>query len=351
MKTALLTSVLVFITMGLFSQTSLTHNNNVPLSGDSFTYQEIQSPDPGNAGSRQIWDFSMIHYTGKNPVSTIKDPPLVKISGTDNYNLSLDENGYDYFMNSSENKLEEMGYVNTEKKLTLIYSDPVVKMKYPFSYGDQFTDHFIGVAYYNETNTIDFFGDCSVSADAYGTLILPDKILDNTLRVKSVKTGLQINMCGTTDVNIVKYAWYAPGYRYPVLSISNIENKYSGNSTTEIIKSAFTNTQQLKEKSASTEPKISVNQAIKADITVILSPNPFTDQLTFNYILPVQMVVSVELYDMAGKHIAWLNNNQLQSEGLNTGKLDAATYSLAPGVYFLRFAFEKQVIIRKVVKI
>jgi len=86
-------------------------------------------------------------------------------------------------MNSSDNKLEELGYENKDLKLNLVYSDPVLKMKYPFNYGEQYTDHFIGVAYYNEIYTIDFFGDYTVTADAYGTLILPDRVIENVLRV------------------------------------------------------------------------------------------------------------------------------------------------------------------------
>ena len=336
--------------IGLAAQTMLTHENNSLLSGDSFTFKEIQSPDPGNSGSNQTWDFSMIQSTGKNAVSTLSDAPVPLFTGAGNYNLSLNESGYDYFMNSTGNKLEELGYVNSDKKLTLIYSDPVVKMKYPFSYGDQFTDHFIGVATYNESNTIDFFGDCLVTADAYGTLIMPDKILDNTLRVKSVKTGLQINMCGTTDVNIIKYAWYAPGYRYPVLSISTAENKYSSGST-EIIKTAFTNTEQTTQKSARIGLVNSGKQIEVPDVTVVLSPNPFNEKLTYNYILPEPLPVSIELYDMTGKLSGWLVKNQPQLQGYHTGELDAATYGLTPGIYFMRFTFDQQVIIRKVVKL
>ena len=350
MKTILLTSTLILATIGLSAQTTLTHDNNSLLSGDSFTFKEIQSPNPGNPGSNQTWDFSMIQSTGKNPVSTLSEAPVPLFTGAGNYNLSLGESGYDYFMNSTVNKLEEMGYVNSEKKLTLIYSDPVVKMKYPFSYGDQFTDHFIGVATYNESYTIDFFGDCLVTADAYGTLIMPDKILANSLRVKSVKTGLQINMCGTTDVNIVKYAWYSPGYRYPVLSISTVENKYSSGST-EIIKTAFTNTEQTTEKSALLGSLNPVKQIELQEITVVLSPNPFSEKLTFNYMLPGPLPVSIELYDMTGKQNGWLVKNQPQSQGYHTGELDAATYGLTPGIYFMRFTFDKQVIIRKVVKL
>jgi len=349
MKTLFLTSVLTFITIGLFAQTTLTQANNALLSGDSFTLKEIQSPDPGSAGASQIWDYSLIQYTGNTPVAALQDGPVPGIPVVGVYNLSMIENGYDYFMNLTPNQLEEMGYMNAEKNLTLVYSDPVITMKYPFAYGDQFTDHFIGVATYSATNTIDFFGDYRVAADAYGTLIMPDKIIDNTLRIKTVKTGLQINMCGTTEVNIVKYMWYAAGYRYPVLTISTVENKFSGG-TTQVIQSAFTNTQQLTAKSALVGSRIQDQQIVNADVKVVLSPNPFSNILLYSYRLPAQTPVSIELYDMAGKHICWLVKNQPQTEGLHTGELDAATYGLTPGVYFMRFAFDKQVIIRKVVK-
>lgn len=356
MKTILYTAVLFFLTIGLSAQTSLTHANNALITGDSNTYREIQYSDPGNAGSNQRWDFSMIQYTGKSPVGTIQSAPVQKTAGVGDYNISLVENGYDYFMNSAENRLEERGYVNNELKLTLKYSDPVVKMKYPFSYGEQFVDHFIGVATYNETSTIDFFGDCTVSADAYGKLILPDRVLENVLRVKSVKKGLQINMCGLTNINIIKYNWYASGYRYPVLNINIIENNSNGGAPV-ITKTAFTNTQQMNVRGAiigsnsSGQSSDPVKLAEKQDISVVVSPNPFTDKLTYHYILTLPMDVSIELYDLSGKSSGWMVKNQLQNEGLHTGELHTATYGLAPGTYFIRFTFDKQVIIRKIVKI
>jgi len=356
MKTRLILSVLLFFSVGLFAQTSLTYQNNALNQGDSNSYREFQFSEPGNAGTNQIWDFSNIQYTGKNQVSSIQGAALPKMTGVGNYNLSLVENGYDYFMNSTDNQLEELGYVNSENKLTLKYSDPVVKMIYPFSFGNMFTDHFIGVAYYSETNTIDFFGDCTVAADAYGTLILPDQTIEGVLRVKSVKKGLQINICGTTDVNIVKYSWYATGYRYPVLNINIVENSSNG-AAPVITKTAFTNTQQINTKSAllgsaqSSGVKAPANQGVKSDISVVVSPNPFTQLLTYNYLLTEPQNVSIELYDLSGKNIGWLAKAQPQEAGLQTGELDASTYGLAPGVYFLRFTFNKQVVICKVVKI
>ena len=356
MKTILIASVLIILSIGLRAQTTLTYANNALTIGDSYNFQEIQFPDPGSAGPNQIWDFSKIQFTGKSPVGTMQSPAIPKMDGIADYNLSLLENGYDYFLNSSETRLEELGYVNNDLKITLKYSDPVIKMQYPFSYGGQFTDHFIGIANASEINKIDFFGDNTVSADGFGTLILPDRIIENSLRVKSVKTGLQVNMCGTADVNIVKYNWYAAGYRYPVLSLTITENRPSIGAV-QIIKTAFTNTQQPnknitisgnKTVASTTVPS---SQNLKPEVSVSISPNPFTDKLNYSYFLNEPLKVSIELYSMGGKNISWLVKDQVQPVGMQTGELVAAMYNLTSGVYFIRFTFDKQVVIQKVVKI
>jgi len=338
----------------LMAQTSVTYKNNSLLIGDSYSFREIKFIDPGNAGANQIWDFSKIQYTGESPLSSLEDAPSQKITGVSNCNLLLNENGYDFLMNSSENGLQEYGCVYKKQNMTLVYSDPLIKMKYPFSYGEQFSDHFIGAVSSNETHTIDFFGDYSAVADAYGTLILPDRVIENTLRVKSIKKGLQINMCGTTNVSLVRYLWYASGYRYPVLSISTVENNFSERAP-EIIKTAYLNTQQLNERSATIVPNNPVKkiekEIYKQDVVVILSPNPFTDKLTYSYSLTEQMDVSIELHDISGQIKGWLVTNQTQSVGLHTGELNALKYSMTPGIYFIRFTFDKQVVIPKVVKL
>ena len=128
--------------------------------------------------------------------------------------INIAENCYEYFLISSENSLEEAGYVNNDQKLLLVYIDPIAKMKYPFAYGNQYSDHFEGAAIFDGTSQIDVAGDFTVSADGSGTLILPDRVIKDVLRVKSVKKGQQNNLCGTTDFCILKYSWFAAGYRY-----------------------------------------------------------------------------------------------------------------------------------------
>ena len=356
MKKLLLTAAFLIMCIGLFGQPTLTHKNNALNIGDTNISKEIQYLEAGNAGANQIWDYTNIQVKGENPVSKIQIGSVQELEGLRFYNTSLIENGYDYFMNSTQTKLEELGYSNNELKMTLVYSDPVLKMKYPFAYGEQFTDHFIGIAYFNETSKIDFFGDCIVAADAFGTLVLPDRVVENALRVKSIKKGLQINMCGTTDVNIVRYSWYASGYRYPVLTTNMVETRYNEGAPV-FTKTAYINTQQRNQRSAligSDITGMSINEDITseiAEITVVLSPNPFHDKLSYSYSLNKQLPVSIELYDVSGKHSGWLIKDKVQSEGLQSGDFETMTNSLTPGVYFVRFTFDKQVIMRKIIKI
>lgn len=354
MKTTFLTSVLMILTITLQAQTVLTYRDNAMITGDSNSLYEVMFAEPGLSGSNRIWDFSAIRLTGKNPVSTIRIP-VEKPGGLGDYNLAVTENGNEFFMNSSDQQLEEWGYINRNQHMILRYTDPVIKMKYPFSYGDHFTDHFIGAATYNDTSTVDFYGDCSMAADAYGKLILPDQVFDNTLRIKSVKKGLQINLCGNTEINMVRYSWYASGYRYPVFSVNTVETRYNGG-IAEITKSAFINTGQLEERSAllvANVADLSRDRDMQTEatgITVTLSPNPFDENLTYAYFLSEPLPVSIELFDLSGKHNGWLIKNQAQPAGAHTGLLNSLTYDLMPGAYFIRFTFGQQVILRKVVK-
>ncbi len=355
MKPRIVASLYLFMPVGLMAQTSLTYTENSLRTCDSNNYREVQLSDPGNAGAGQTWDFSKTQDTEKNSASIIRDALLPKMKGVNDYNLLLTENGYDYFMNSSEKGLEELGYENNEQKLVLRYSDPVVKMKYPFSYGDHFTDHFVGVAWYNESSTIDLSGDITVAADGYGKLILQDQVIDGALRVKSVKKGLQINMCGTNDFNITKYSWYAPGSRYPVLNLNIIAYSLNGGAPV-ITKTASVNTQQFSVKSAVlgtdllAQTKAAAAIAEKQEVKVVVSPNPFTEKLKYEYVLTEPMNVSVEVYDVSGKSFGSLVSNQLQQSGYQNGELSASAYGLISGVYFMRFTFNKQVVICKVVK-
>lgn len=355
MKTRTLAFLLFFIPAGTMAQSTLSFSNNALRADDKNEYREIQFADPGSAGANQVWNFPDIRFTGNDPVSAINSPSIPKMNGVKDYNLLLTDNGYDYFMNLTATGLEEMGYWNAGLKLLLRYSDPVLRMRYPFSFGDNFTDRFDGTAWYGDAGTgaIQLSGESFVSADGHGKLVLRDQEIRDVLRVKTVKKGLQINTCGTTDVNIVKYSWYASGYRYPVMNVNIVETSSNGG-TPVITKTAYINTTQDVTKKGNISITGSVpaqpNAAAKADIKVMVSPNPFKENLTYSYVLPVAQAVTIDLYDLSGKYSGCVVASQQQSAGYQNGTFSAATFGLPPGVYFIRFTFEEQVVISKVVK-
>jgi hypothetical protein len=354
MQTRALILLLLLLPAGSMAQISINYSTHAIRATDTNEYREIQYADPGNAGAGQVWNFSSLQFTGNEPVSVVSNPTLPKMNGVSDYNLLLSDNGYDYFMNLTTSGLVETGYVNTEKKLLLRYSDPVLKMKYPFAFGEQFTDHFSATAWYGDASAIQFNGDCVVSADAYGKLILQDQVMENVLRIKSVKQGLHVNACGTTDVSLVKYSWYAPGYRYPVLNISIVEASTNG-AAPVVTKTAFINTTQQLEKKGNVTMIGSIGAtaevAAETEIKVLLSPNPFVDNVNYSYVLDKARTVSIDLYDLAGKYNGWIINNQLQTAGLQNGVVNASYYGLTPGVYCLRFTFDQKTVIYKIVKL
>lgn len=337
------------ILSNLSGQVTLTCRNNGMMAGDISHNQEIVYVDPGNAGENQVWDFSGIQYTGVVTVSDIQENPSVKFAEPAQKSMILRDEGYEYTYISAEEGYRETGYINNAKKLVLSYTNPVIRMQYPFSFGQYFSNPFAGVAWYNQSNKIDIEGVYSVTGDAFGTLILPDRILKNTLRVKTTRQFLQTSVCGSTQTKVVKYCWFAAGYRYPVLSVCTTENIYAGREPVTV-KNAWVNLNQQPSGALSADTGLNPHGDTDGN-TVIVFPNPFSEQVTYHYFLRSPVPVSVELYDMSGKFNMKVEKMQFQTEGLHTGTLNASVSGLPPGVYYLRFMFDKQILVTKIVKI
>ena len=346
MKRNILSAISMFITVMAFPQTSITYQNNALLPGNETTTNEIKYLQPGNQGQNQIWDFSKIQFTGTVNHSSLGATAKRALSGESEFNVVLSESDNDYFFNCNNSLLEEKGFAS--KDINLTYSDPLVKMKYPFSYGDQFTDKWAGNTMYQNITRIDLIGDYTVTADAFGTLILPDRVLKNTLRIKTEKTSIEAGPCSSLESHTVRYLWYAAQYRFPVMVITTMEVKSSGQEPV-ITRSAAINLQQP----SSPEVIANVSDPVQdnSDVSVIVFPNPFSEKLTYNYFLRTAIPVTVELFDMTGRLNHRLVNTQIQPEGLHTGVVTSDETRLTPGIYYLRFTFDNKVVISKIVKI
>lgn len=337
--------VLLFITFDLFSQVVLSYRNNAPLLGDTLITQEFDFVSPGNAGPNQVWDFSGIHFTGEKNVSFLSQKPGLSIDAMNDFTSILNDKGYEYYYKMDENSSEIVGLIN--KDLSLVFSDPLLKMKYPFLYGSDFTDEFSATGVNKYKSGIAISGDYSVSADAYGTIILHDRIIKDALRIKVVENKIQINPCNVYQITTTGYYWFAPSARYPLLGLSTREVKNNGQNP-EVTHTTFMNPQMCD--SGILLAGSGHDDLDAGDVSLILYPNPFIENLYYNYFLRKQLPVSVELVDVTGKTIVSITKDQIQAEGYHTGDLEASKYDLKMGVYYFRFTFGDKVLVSKVVK-
>lgn len=349
MKKHILPVVFLLLFSGVHAQVTLTYRNNGLIPGDSARTRSIAWIEPGAPGENRFWDFSGIRFTGKTAFYGVGEELASVPAGPGEKRLTLAEDGYSYNLIFNENGYSETGYVNDGKKMTMVLSDRIVLMQYPLSYGQKFSSPFTGVAWYNESSRIDLSGEYTVTADAFGTLILPDRILKNVLRIKAVKRSLQIGVCGSIQSNNMKYYWYAPGYRYPVLMVGTSENSYGANDPVAL-KNAWLNLDQPQQGNGPGNAGVPVQSASAAN-SVVVYPNPFSEKVSYNYYLWKPIMVTVEMYDMSGKMILLAEKRQLQTEGLHSGSVDAENMALPPGIYYIRFTLDKEVVVSKIVKV
>ncbi len=80
-------------------------------------------------------------------------------------------------------------------------------------------------------------------------------------------------------------------------------------------------------------------------------PNPFRDRLNVSFELPKSDFVNVSVYDLSGKRVTELVNEDLP-QGNNTFYWEGKSENgqpLNPGVYFLRVIYQGKLLMRKVV--
>jgi predicted acyl esterase len=77
-------------------------------------------------------------------------------------------------------------------------------------------------------------------------------------------------------------------------------------------------------------------------------PNPFNPATTINYSIPQNVFVNLKVYDVNGKEIATLVNNEM-TPGNYSVKFDAVSYGLSSGIYFYRLSAGNYVNVKKLV--
>lgn len=214
------TMVVLLLTAQLgFAQITLTQAN-APVEGDVFEYVFVDATgiSPGAAGADVTWDFSDLTTVGAGPSGDYADPATTAYaSNFPTATLAEVNTGSIIYYEVTATEMAIVGSVNLgATDLIIDYHNPSTQMQYPFTYNSTFTDE--GGRTYA---TLESRLERTVTADAYGTLILPIGTIENTLRVTSVQTlrdTVPTDPFGYFEQEITLYEWFVEDRRDPVFT-------------------------------------------------------------------------------------------------------------------------------------
>lgn len=337
-RLVLVATTFLFAATATFGQTVLKEKTHGLLPGNPNPMIETEFSTPGAAGEGVVWDFSALPqkaaFYGHVEEPITYNPPVEAAKS----NTLLIEDNLEAFMTTNANELRVLA--NRVGTFVRTFEKPVLKMRYPFAYGDRFAERTPASIYYTNSDfTQKFVLDYSVEADAYGTLLLPGTTLKNVLRVVTTHSYIYDNNYTST---VVTYRWYVKSHRYPVLSLI-FEKRNDG--TLYPLKGAYNAVVEAPEILAKAE-----KEGKGAVTTLNLYPNPFSAELNVKYTLSARTNVSIALYNAQGLLVKTLLQ-QNQEEGAYTSTYTNEVQSIPAGMYVLRVEANGGVLSQQVVKV
>ena len=271
MKKPLLAFLLAAAVSAAHAQPVLTSGNLAPFGTTApISVAMPGSFNPGGAGANQTWDFSSLsaipagNVTIVNPSTT----PFATTYPTSNYAYKMDMtvpvpatvyNYYSVLSSGFELLASEVGGPDPN-----VYTDPRPELKFPFLFNDTYSDT------YQSTNMASP-ETLTRTYDGYGTLMTPSHTYPNAVR-----------MAVTYDGGQTRYQWYNAN---PLMLLVS-END---NGTVIFI--------------------VADPQASSVPQTKISSPGLYRNPTSgFVLVENAGTVASVELFDVTGRSVRYVNN-------------------------------------------
>jgi len=327
----------------LMAQPILTASNFTPSIGDSQLFYIADSNtvvDP-TVGANVVFNYGNIQGYGLTQTQYVIDPTTTTYTGDFLSASYADTTGgspinTNYSKVESTDSLTNIGFVADIPAYGIAvvrYNiDPETTIKFPFNYGDNYTDNYAGVFNVQAQNT-NGNGTATVIADAWGTLNLPMGIsIDSVIRIKTVENlitdTIVLPFPLPTILPVVIHAEYINYYKpsiskFPLLSFIN--GAYTQNSTvldsTRVLLSQY--------------PMFGVNvNELKPNlIDLNIYPNPTNNEtVTLNVELEKNSTLKIELMNKLGQHVQTIFNG---NASIGSNKIDIVTHNLPAGIYFV----------------
>jgi hypothetical protein len=306
----------------------LSSANYSPVVGETFTFHvhDVSTFSPGASGAGVTWDFSGLVSAGtstQNYLDPASTPYASSFSGS---TVAIsDPIGYGYYK-STTSAFQNMGGANTAGTSIPAFTDLEDLMRFPFTYGDSYTDSYFGAFTTSGFPTVRS-GSTTVTADAYGTLILPSGTYANVLRIHLVQDYQDSMNFGspfitTYDTDI--YSWVLPGTHSALLSKTSFSINGSSTSETGFFMDATS---------------VSASPALEEVAQWTVCPNPATDAAFVSLDLAQASDVQMRLLDLAGHSLHCSEATQLPAGG---HFLPIPLSSLSSGIYLVRLQVNGQ---------
>ena len=312
------------------------------LTGANVTFDYSALQGYGVTQTQYTLDPATTNFTTVFPSATLAD-------STEGYPINKN-----YMQLHSTDSLTKTGIVaNIPTYGTVIGkydANPETTMKFPFNYLDIYFDNYAGEFTVNAAVPVNTpgNGNVTVSADAWGTLLLPNGVsISDVIRIKTTEYlitdaiilpfpfNTTINPITISGVNI---NYYKPSIsKYPLLSIVN--GSYTQDNAIIDSSSAIISQYPL--------TLITGIDEVNSISTISLFPNPSkngTSNLTVS--LKESNKVSIELFNSVGQNIATILNKTLP-QGVNNIKLN--TSKLSAGIYFVNISVNNTLTTKKLI--
>jgi len=328
MKKILLLAAFTVSVSSLLGQVTLTQETHGFFADQKNPMVLTQYVDPGVSGKNVVWDFSKLEVHNSFTGSIENYYTSKCCSKFSKGNVVLEEFGNFFVFESTPTSLEQIGYMSGNGVTRFEYSKPFIKMRYPFTFGSTYSGNYDGNYIVNDKVIGSISGTFLVEGDGFGKLILPNgSVLDNVLRVKEVRTTIQVFSSGSTLITDITYRWYVSQHRFPVLVL--IRSEVMGQNSEPVVSTrAAHNRNVMNATTANPHNPLS-------NINLSVYPNPYTDKVKIEFITTERSQVNLSIYDMSGKMVSEIENLTLDA-GLKRYEFSAKALGLTGGTYILK---------------
>ena len=308
--------IITILPFGLMAQ-PIIDNTWQPSIGASYALGVLDDAfNFPTGGANQTWDYSTLNLIASTSADFVDATTTPYAGDFPNANIAMNDGvstAYIYYQTSATEFLD-WGLANPGGNS--IYSDPLVHLPFPITYGDIVMDTATGTlspgaGSRTVTTTIEGYG--------YGDLILPGNTLNNILCVKLVQNSVDDFGGGPLTADIESYLFLSPNEAYTVLWL-NEHISQNGTVRYGYVKSAHVGL---------------TDEVNTGDITTTVFPNPIIQGESVNLKIQVKepKMVDIKIIDITGKVVKNINSKQL-STGENNIRIDSE--GLETGIYFIR---------------